>query len=174
MLAYAGIGSRRTPSDVLELMTRVAVHMRMRGFVLRTGHAEGADQAFELGADKDAEIFLPWWSFNDEVEIADGAEVYDRPSRAARLMASSDYSIWWPHWRPGVRSLIARNYHQVLGPRLDDPVRMVICWTVDALRTGGTSYALSLAERHDIDVYNLADDADREKVELAMSKEEIA
>ena len=49
MSAYAGIGSRRTPDDVLRLMSRLAAQLYQRSWVLRTGGADGADDAFLSG-----------------------------------------------------------------------------------------------------------------------------
>ena len=49
-LAYAGIGSRETPPTVLDLMGRFASQLSIQGWVLRTGMAGGADQAFYRGA----------------------------------------------------------------------------------------------------------------------------
>ena len=56
---YAGIGARATPPEILSLMTRAAFALTKRGYVLRSGHAIGADSAFERGAGRDAQIFLP-------------------------------------------------------------------------------------------------------------------
>jgi len=47
---YAGIGARATPPEILSLMTRAAFALTKRGYVLRSGHAIGADSAFERGA----------------------------------------------------------------------------------------------------------------------------
>jgi hypothetical protein len=56
---YSGIGARAAPLEVLSLMTRAAFALTKRGYVLRSGHAIGADSAFERGASRDAQIFLP-------------------------------------------------------------------------------------------------------------------
>jgi hypothetical protein len=63
--AYAGIGSRATPAAVLDLMTRAASWLSAQGWVLRTGMATGADQAFYRGASARGalELYLPWPSF---------------------------------------------------------------------------------------------------------------
>jgi hypothetical protein len=62
--SYAGIGSRQTPDHVLAAITAVAKVLAERGYILRSGGAEGADTAFEKGAGKATEIFLPWRGFN--------------------------------------------------------------------------------------------------------------
>ena len=48
---YTGVGSRKTPKDVLELMVKIAIKAAQNGYTLRSGGAEGADKAFEHGCD---------------------------------------------------------------------------------------------------------------------------
>lgn len=61
---YAGIGSRDTPKDILRRMTNIAYKLQEKGYTLLSGGADGADTAFELGAGKLKEIYLPWNNFN--------------------------------------------------------------------------------------------------------------
>ena len=60
---YTGIGSRETPSHILELMTKIAKYLDSLGFILRSGGAPGADTAFANGA-VNKQIFIPWKNFN--------------------------------------------------------------------------------------------------------------
>ena len=46
-MTYAGIGSRETPTEVLELMTKASTWLGARGYTLQSGGAIGADMAFE-------------------------------------------------------------------------------------------------------------------------------
>lgn len=162
MRSYAGIGSRSTWEDVCLLMTRIAVRLREQGVVLRSGHATGADQAFEVGAFGHAEVYLPWSGFNDDVPVLGQSYL---ATDAAYEMAA-EYHEWWGGLSRGSRALMARNMHQVLGIGLDDPVDLVICWTPNASRTGdeawtgGTGQALRVAVAHDIPVLNLRDEHD--------------
>ena len=160
MRAYAGIGSRRTPEPVLQLLTALASQLARRGHVLRSGHAPGADQAFEHGAGARAEVYLPWPSFESSVRCAAGY-VQPEPSPEAVQMAAAHHPAWERLGR-GARALHARNCHQVLGRDLQDPVSFVVCWTPDGATTnpgpstGGTGQALRLAAAHGIPVFNLA------------------
>ena len=61
---YTGIGSRKTPKTILKLFTEVAIYLSKQGYILRSGGAKGADQAFERGAAK-KEIYLPWRNFEN-------------------------------------------------------------------------------------------------------------
>lgn len=151
---YAGIGSRRTPPDMLKLMERIAARLADDGWILRSGHAPGADQAFERGADGRSQLFLPWPGFqSDAPEIA--AEVWDRP-RAEAYDIAAKYHPAWHHCSQGARSLHARNVHQILGYDLDEPVSFVVCWSDGR---GGTEQALRVARDRDIPISNLRDSA---------------
>lgn len=46
-MTYAGIGSRETPMEVLELMTKASAWLGTKGYTLQSGGAIGADMAFE-------------------------------------------------------------------------------------------------------------------------------
>ena len=50
--AYAGVGSRSTPAEVLHWMESIGRGMARAGMVLRSGAARGADSAFERGCDR--------------------------------------------------------------------------------------------------------------------------
>lgn len=176
-LTYAGVGSRTTPTDVLALMTRTAIALRAQGWTLRSGHAPGADQAFEAGAGDDAEIYLPWASFEHHVPVG-GAFVVPRPSADAFEMAAKYHPNWYALRRPA-RSLHARNMHQILGQWLDTPTAFVICWTPDGSldgserSSGGTGQALRAALAEDIQVFNLKLGPDREMFERIAMKEVV-
>lgn len=156
---YAGIGSRKTPQHILDLMEQLGYWLAYDGMVLRSGHAPGADQAFERGviqADGPAEIFLPWRSFESGVPLPKRASVFDAPTPEATEMAGDHHPAWGRSTRP-VRALHARNCHQILGYGLRQPVLFVLCWTPGARKQGGTAQAIRIAEANEIPVYNLAD-----------------
>lgn len=157
--AYAGIGSRATPPAVQARMTKIADRLQLRGWILRSGGADGADLAFERGTTAPAarEIYLPWAGFNGNTSAL------HPPSQEAYDIAARHHPAWSSLPRP-VRALMARNAHQILGRGLDAPVRMVICWTADGCEhastrtraTGGTGLAIALASSLDIPIINLA------------------
>ena len=155
---YAGIGSRKTPHEILELMEQLAYWLADEDqLVLRSGHAPGADQAFERGAEQaegDMQIFLPWTSFECDTPVPATAKVFTEPLPPAYHEAAKHHPVWPKLSRP-VRALHARNAHQILGPGLDQPATFVICWTLRGGRSGGTGQALRIAEAHDIPIYDL-------------------
>ena len=154
MKFYAGIGSRQTPPAIMNLMTRAARELRNLGFVLRSGAADGADAAFEIGAAGVAEIYLPWRGFNGS-----GSSLYTITSAALKL--ASRHHPKWPILTHGAQKLHARNCYQILGKDLDTPVKFVLCWHNG---TGGTMQAVRIAESCRIPVFNLNEPATRERV----------
>jgi hypothetical protein len=171
ILYYAGVGSRETPKDILVLMEQLANRLREDAFVLRTGHAPGADQAFERGAGAAAQIFLPWATFEQDVafnasrdpekpEVVNYPKIFDGPTAEAADIVYRIHPMW-DSLKPGARKLHARNAHQILGPLPQSrptPVEFVICWTPDAAIVGGTATAIKIAKERDIPVWNLADE----------------
>lgn len=157
-LSYAGIGSRETPASVLKQMRQIAVLLAEQGVVLRSGHAGGADLAFEQGCNAvhgPSEIYLPWAGFNGECRnqiIAQELPTYDTALNIAAQMHPN-----WQACSRGAKSLHTRNVYQVLGANLDDPVLMVICWTKNAASGGGTGQAIRIAKHFQIPVFDLAD-----------------
>jgi hypothetical protein len=156
--SYAGVGARRTPPEILSLMRQTAAALAARGYTLRTGGAGGADQAFLEGAGGplgQVELFLPWPGFRGW-RARPGMRLFERATPEAYRLAEQ-YHPNWRNLRHGVKSLHARNVHQVLGPALDDPVRFVLCWTPDGSGSGGTGQAIRIAHDRRIPVFDLAD-----------------
>ena len=171
---YAGIGSRNTPPQILDLMRTAAHHLANQGWTLRTGGSPGADQAFHDGADSAhgrVELYLPWAAFERPARAGmhPPALVAEQPDPRAYPIAQETHPRW-DGLSSGARALLARDVHEVLGPDLTapQPVAMVICWTADgslagtAPRGGGTAEALRRAARREIPVRNLARDEHRQ------------
>jgi hypothetical protein len=168
MKTYAGIGSRAIPPEELPFIQYLADALRRDGYVLRSGHATGVDQAFEAGAGAAAEVYLPWPKYEQGVAMSAGY-VKGEPSGAA-LIESSNHHPEWEACNKATRMLHARNAHIILGRHLDTPVKFVICWTPNAAAIGGTAQAIRIARAHGITVFNLADPATRERLERFESK----
>lgn len=178
MKAYAGIGSRETPPEYLHLAESLAKTLEHEGWTCRSGHAPGADQAFERGAQSHAELYLPWPDFESDVprhpdlvywpSLPPGGQftighhvqangfVVGEPSAQAYEIAAEHHPNYL-NMKPGAKRLHARNSHQVLGADLKSPATFVVCWTKDAIETGGTAQAMRIAKAHEIPIFNLAD-----------------
>lgn len=166
-LAYTGVGSRKTPVEVLERMRGLGYALARAGYLLRSGGADGADRAFERGArdgDGAAEIYVPWPGFNDH------PSGIVRRSLEAEAIARSAHPAW-DRLSPAAKKCHTRNVHQVLGFDLRTPSLFVVCWTPDGCTgadtrtamTGGTATAIVVAEKYAVPVFNLRepDAADR-------------
>lgn len=139
---YAGIGSRQTPADVLSLMEKIAKHLSSKGMILRSGHAEGADQAFERGC--------YFTAGQKEIFIANDA----KNDKAALDLAASIHPAW-DKCSEYAKLLHARNGYIILGEDLKTPVDFVICHYDETKKFGGTRQAIKLAQMKGIKVYNL-------------------
>lgn len=152
---YTGVGSRETPDDIQNRMQSLAAYAEQRNFVLRSGAARGADQAFERGVRSISmmQIFIPWRTFS----VGDH-HIYEYQSPEIKRRAFALAERFHPNWKvcsDGARALHARNVCQVLGPRLDLPSRFLVCWTKDARGGGGTGQALRIAKELGISVFDL-------------------
>ena len=173
---YAGIGSRQTPEPILKIMARCARWLATRGWVLRSGHAAGADRAFEFGAAGAADIYLPWTSFgqvrykDDPGCPVEGRAICEPRTWESNLLYLHELGLVNEPTVPGpVRPLFGRNVAQVLGlhTRGDPASKMVICWAPIGFHgkpLGGTAVAIRLAEYHQIPVLNLYRPADLKRV----------
>ena len=157
MRYYAGIGSRSTPLGICAEMTMLAHALANQGYVLRSGHADGADMAFEQGAlYGKREIFIPWHKFNG----ADSKMHFEYivPNlKDEWIQESVDKYHPAPHnLTDGARRLMGRNACQILGLHGVTPVDFVICWTNSAGLNGGTSQAMRISMDHKIPIMNMA------------------
>ncbi len=182
MSAYAGIGAHETPPQVLELMRAGASALARAGWTLCSGNSAGADRAFYGGALQAGgaiELYLPHPGFGANARRREDerrARVLElaRPAPAAYELAER-FCPGWATLGPGQRALSARDVHQVLGARLEDPVALVICWTAEGdldgsgPRAGGTGQALRLARARAIPVANLCRGEHAERLRRVLS-----
>ena len=151
MIYYAGVGSRETPNNIMNLMTSIAKTFSKKDHCLRSGGANGADTAFEIGAGSNKQIFLPWKRFNKRISQ------FDEPTQKAYDIAE-EFHPAWHRLNDSARRLQARNSHIILGHSCEDPVSFCVCWTEGGKIIGGTGQALRICHEYNIQVYNLAID----------------
>tara|TARA_B100000929_G_scaffold139782_1_gene110717 strand:+ start:3300 stop:3842 length:543 start_codon:yes stop_codon:yes gene_type:complete len=170
MKTYTGIGSRSTPLDVQALMEAYANHLAVKGWVLRSGGAEGADQAFQRGVHGGKkEIYLPWGGFNNFRHDPENgfyvAEEFGNWEEAQDIAAQLHPA--WENCGQGARRLHTRNVYQVLGQNLDRPSEALICWAEPKGHghvKGGTGMAVSIARQCGVNVINLYHTRNQEKI----------
>lgn len=148
----AGVGSRQTPPDVLKQMAEVSRKLTEQNCIVRSGGATGADAAFLEGAlPEKFELYLPKPNHNgltgsvcdvspDAIDMA--LELHPAPGKLS----------------PMAKLLHGRNCHIMLGPDLDKPCDVVLCYTPGGALKGGTAMALRIAKKHNIPVFNFGVD----------------
>jgi hypothetical protein len=146
---YAGIGSRETPAAVRARFFMLAKELGEAGWTLRSGGAEGADQAFESGLEPHhpREIYLPWPGFS-----GNRSRLFKPTTEAFEL--AKQFHPAWERCSAAARRMHARNMHQVLGQDLASPAELVVCWTPDGRGGGGTGQAIRLAKSRDIPIFD--------------------
>lgn len=166
---YAGVGSRETPPDILELMRRIGAQLAREGMILRSGGADGADLAFQAGAIEgkgEMEIFIPWNGFNHHSHGYNNAILVNNPAFLAQAeILAARYHPTYYSLRIGARKLMIRNVFQILGKNLAVPSSFLLCWTKDGAdgttiktspTTGGTGQAIRMAVEYGLTIRNLA------------------
>ena len=157
MPKYAGLGSRKTPNDILIVMEKTAEVLAESNHLLRTGACKGADQAFVKGAinaNGNFKLYLPWENY--EKQWVDSVREYHCIVKTlnSKWDGMAYYSVNKYHpasekLSEGGIKLHARNYLIVKF------VDFIICWTPNGKVTGGTGQALRIAKTENIPVYNL-------------------
>jgi|SRR5688572_10589041 len=158
MIVIAGIGSRKTPQDVLDIFEnfarRASAGRNGYGAWFRSGHADGADYAFEKGARQKCIVYLPWDSFNHEKPLLGRATALNYIDEAAFKFVL-EHEPYAADCSNGVKLLKCRNVFQILGRDMCSNSDLVVCWTPDGAITGGTGLAIKIAIEHKIPVINL-------------------
>lgn len=147
---YAGVGSRETPDEILEMFKNIGSFLGKQGFILRSGHAQGADQAFECGCNKTngkKEIYLPWNGFEGS-----NSTLIVKDLKAFEI--AQEFHPYWHNLKQGAKKLQARNSHQILGKDLNTPSAFVVCWTKNGKGSGGTGQAIRIAKYYNIPVFD--------------------
>ena len=159
---YAGIGARKTPLKVIHQMSDLGAALAGSGWVLRSGGADGADAAFERGADSQG-------GYTQVFRVNPVAEI-ESPNQWDRVKCLTTVTQFHP--APGslstfVKLLMARNAAQVLGGDLLNQSSFVLFWASGSKRdrdgiiydcNGGTGQAIRIAYHHRVPVFNLYDD----------------
>lgn len=181
---YTGIGSRDTPQEVLELMKKLAFTLALKGWILRSGGADGADSYFEKGFDEawclrnypdtlgesGKEIYIPWNGFNNRFHDKWKVHCFLDLSSDVRKQAYNLVRQIPPapdKLSKGVKLLHSRNMMQVLGKDLATSSKFLVCWApvIGDTITGGTRTAYELAKMNGIQCFNLNVQEDRERIE---------
>ncbi len=153
-MIITGIGSRKTPPRILVAMENFAKEAAAKGHLFRSGHAEGADYAFEKGAGKSCIVYLPWRGFNEGYPIlGKGIATGQINEEALKIVIQHEpHAATCSH---GVKLIKCRNVYQILGLNMCEESDLVICWTAGGGIDGGTGLAINIAQSRNIPVINL-------------------
>lgn len=162
-MTYAGIGSRKTPPEIITQMTEIGNYLDGLGYKLQTGKTfnnkeEGADQAFSKGS-SNKELFGPEQANAQTIKIA--KEIHPAPQNL----------------KPGGLKLMARNTYQIFGSNLDIPVDFVLFYAKEGkgIRPeGGTGQAVEMARLKGIPTVNMADKNWRVKLQEVLSNKKLS
>ena len=163
MFTYAGIGSRKTPTDVQLVMKDIAKQLAPL-WKLHSGFAAGADQAFAVGAaEANGEMvnFIPWEGFNGAPGNDERFVVGYSPEA---MNIAKQFHPNWDACSSAAKLLHMRNVFQIAGLDLNTPVDMVVCWTPNGKRGGGTGQALRIAEYLNIPIFDIALTVDQHRL----------
>jgi len=174
--AVACVGSRTLDPSALALLTAIGASLVTAGWIVHSGGAQGADQAFARGAAHalgttvhpagGLVIHLPWASY--ERAAADAAV---RQSGGRALIDTQPFTP--DEWRTAARAprrpdrfnpydvpLLADTLRILCPQDLADPVHLVIAYPSNGRDPGGdTDQAFRLAESFGIPLHDLRDPA---------------
>lgn len=169
---YAGIGSRDTPQEYLRIISLIGRALAKKGWILRSGAANGADKSFEYGCDSaqgNKEIYLPYRGF----ERSNSDLHPDKyPFTEAEIKISKAFHPRWDRLSEFGTSAMKRNVRQLRGlaPYTKNKrSKFIVCWTKDGLIAGGTGQALRLAGAMDIKVFNLGSCKSTEEINVLLN-----
>jgi hypothetical protein len=161
-LDYTGIGSRKTPANLLKLMQTIGFRLGSIGIRLRSGGAEGADCAFEVGArwaikehqDSEPLIYLPYPGFRGKsgITFAPNSQIWKEATRIIR-----DLHPAWDRCSDFAKKAHTRNAFQILGSDLRTPSQFLVFYAEVSRGEiqGGTRTAVVLAQKFEIPCFNL-------------------
>ena len=162
MKYYTGIGSRDVTEEEFNTMSHLARTFANCDWTLRSGGAQGADSAFELGCAEEnghAEIYIPWKGFGKKFENNNCKRYipsYEKFNVAKDYLIEEGIIPWFERMKQGAQKLHGRNYYQCKGLCVDSSI-MVYCADDEknGVPKGGTRTAILLAISLDIPTYNI-------------------
>ncbi len=170
MKYYAGIGSREIDYRTSMVMQRIASLLEKKDFILRSGGANGADNAFEIGVKSrfNMNIHLPHKSFNGRYAGSNGYIYLDDTTSENYRLAYESLKFHPSGFKISAspKNFMIRNFFQVCGYIGESNSEFIVCWTKGGangynIKTtrddGGTGQAIRIASSLDIPVYNLKD-----------------
>lgn len=157
-----GIGTREPVDKAVKWVEDHAGEFSKYGYILRSGHADGMDIHFERAWSKHdgkQEIFVPELTFNHKHSSHNLIAITDEEvEHAWSILEQTGVCTWRKNLSPFVQRLLARNVMQILGKDFSTPTDCVVYYCKldkKGKATGGTAYAVNLAEYLGIPTYHI-------------------
>jgi hypothetical protein len=156
--AVACIGRRDLTLAQRTYLESVGMHYAEQGYIITSGNAPGADQAFALGASTVnpdlVELYLPWRNFNAKDAIPGQKFWTADQALPEHIEVAKGAHSRWEYLKDSVRKLMIRNAMIVM--RFGCPVQQVVAFPNNQkLGWGGTGHGVRCAGMVDVPVFLL-------------------
>lgn len=159
------IGSRRIDPNQFNYIVAVAKAFAKRGWVIKTGCADGADYASMVGC-REVDptlltLYLPWARYNESYQRdTDHKLIYDERDQQFLFWKESvaKYHPAPQRLSRGAFALMARNYGIVSG------ADVVVAMPMSITDVGGTGQGMRIAKDLDIPLYTVCDKDERQRL----------
>lgn len=167
-LIYVGMGPRAAGEEMCALARDFGTAMAEMKWVLRSGAAEGMDEAFEAGCDSvqgKKEIFVPEHGFrkrnNKTDKVVHTLDLHIEAMRQAAPLFPN-----WDKLGTNVQMFLTRNVFALFGEKLNKPADLVVTW--NQYEGTGSFQLLQMATAAGIPAFNLSKPGQMEAVEEAV------
>ena len=164
------IGTRSLSAGWKQLIVEFSRGMAEAEWMIRSGAAEGCDQAWTEGFTHRASsvsLYLPWPTFNKSYWFGSGYRIQHNPTEEGARIARDSIS-YWDSLKQGAKKLYARNSHIILGPDCRKPSDLVVAYTTTGDDRGGTGQAIRIARAKQIPVLNIHWPSDQRKLQALL------
>lgn len=144
---YAGIGDKKLPPQLPQIIQKVARGLQEEGYCLRNNGMDGAEREFMKGV-SDKQLILPWNSFN-------GLKSQYNTAPEAALQIAYNHINLYGDMSHSKQEIMLAKIQTVLGVDCKTPVDMVVCYSFDELY-GESAQMVSLAKAYQIEIVNLS------------------
>lgn len=164
--SVAIIGSRRISQAQFDYIMKVAEAFVRRGYIVRTGCAEGVDHASMIGTrnidPSKLNVYLPWSTYNkDFQEKTDKRFIYNQSIHKEWAESVRRYHPNPQRLSNGAFSMHARNWGIIMH---EYPADVVVAMPANASDMGGTGQGIRIARDNNIPLFLVCNKEDRQSL----------
>jgi len=152
-------GEDGIPPEIEEKFVEISKLLMAKGFMFRyNGDSEPfTNKVLDIDLGR-VEMYLPWKSFNTTINAK-----MPKPNEKA-YHAAAYYHKAFKKLPNTVRAIISRDVHVLLGENVDNPIKLLLCYSpdgaesikdIDYKKTGNISFSITIADTLDIPIFNL-------------------